>query len=40
VEPGATEALRDTVLARYRKLTGLIPQVYPVATVDGAGVIG
>jgi galactokinase len=37
VEPGAEEDLREAVLARYGKLTGLVPKVYPVATVDGAG---
>jgi galactokinase len=37
VEHGAEEALREAVLARYQKRTGLEPRVYIVAAVDGAG---
>jgi len=37
VERGAEEALRDAVLAGYRKRTGLEPGVYVVDAVDGAG---
>jgi galactokinase len=37
VEHGAEEALRDAVLTRYRRRTGLEPSVYVVDTVDGAG---
>jgi galactokinase len=37
VKPGAEEALRDAVMARYEKRTGLTPRVYIVAAVDGAG---
>jgi galactokinase len=37
VERGAEEALRDAVLAKYEKRTGLTPRVYIVAAVDGAG---
>jgi galactokinase len=37
VEHGAEEALRDAVLAQYRRRTGLEPRVYIVAAVDGAG---
>jgi galactokinase len=37
VERGSEEALRDAVLAQYRKRTGLEPSVYVVDAVDGAG---
>ena len=37
VEPGAEVALRGAVMTLYPRLTGLKPQVYAVATVDGAG---
>ncbi len=37
VERGAEEGLRDAVLTRYEKLTGLRPRVYIVNAVDGAG---
>jgi galactokinase len=37
VNRGAEEALRDAILAEYQKRTGLVPSVYIVAAVDGAG---
>ena len=35
--PEAVDDLRDAVLMRYPAITGLIPQVYAVSAVDGAG---
>jgi galactokinase len=37
VKHGAEDALREAVLAQYKKRTGLEPAVYIVAAVDGAG---
>jgi galactokinase len=37
VERGAEDALREAVLARYPAMTGLVPGVYPVDVVEGAG---
>ena len=37
VERGAEEALRGAVLSRYPGMTGLVPGIYPVDVVEGAG---
>jgi galactokinase len=37
VTHGAEEALRETVMRDYTARTGLVPKVYAVAAVDGAG---
>ena len=39
VERGAVGALRTAVEARYQARTGLVPRVYAVDAVDGAGVV-
>ena len=39
VERGAVSALRTAVEARYQARTGLVPRVYAVDAVDGAGVV-
>ena len=37
VERGAVDALRERVLAEYQPRTGLVPRVYPIDAVAGAG---
>jgi galactokinase len=39
VERGAVSALRTAVEARYQARTGLVPRVYAVDAVDGAGIV-
>ena len=39
VEQGAVDALRRRVLSEYPARTGLVPRVYPVAAVAGAGFV-
>jgi galactokinase len=39
VERGAVRALRTAVEARYQARTGLVPRVYAVDAVDGAGIV-
>jgi galactokinase len=37
VERGAVDALRERVLAEYQLRTGLVPRIYPIDAVAGAG---
>jgi galactokinase len=37
VERGAVDALRERVLAEYQPRTGLVPRIYPINAVAGAG---
>ena len=37
VERGAVDALRERVLAEYQPRTGLVPRIYPIDAVAGAG---